>query len=65
MKYDKELTNQLRLYDKLVKRERKRIIEAYPRYGKAYKHANNFKEAFEEICDLFGYLMMEKMKNES
>jgi len=62
--YPKELKAQLSLYDIVTSAERRQLIKAYKKYGDSYKRVDNLTNAIEEILDLFGYLVLERMKNE-
>ncbi len=62
MSYPTKLRVQLKLYDIITKAERRRLIKAFPKYGDSYKKDDMLDEAIEEILDLFGYIIMEKMK---
>ncbi len=61
MRHPAKLKVQLKLYDRITKQERKRLITGYKKYGDSYKTENLITECIEEILDAFGYLILLKM----
>lgn len=57
-----KLKQQLELYDKICREERKRFKAGYKKYGSKFLVEDLVQETVNEILDAFGYLIMMKMK---